>query len=129
MSSTFIAENLIYTSNFSKIGTSKGTTLINNGTIFELLSVGADNTVLTADAAVSTGVKWEAPSTSCVVTVGIGGDYATIQEAINAVKEYAQSGNCIMIKIEDDHLVLEGDLITDVVLKSEAIIDRILEKI
>jgi len=43
--------------------------------------------------------------------------------------KYAQSGNYSMIKIKDDYLVLGGDLISDVVSKSEVIIDGILEKI
>ncbi len=52
-----------------------------------------------------------------------------LEEAINAVKKYAQNGNYSMIKIKDDYLVLGGDLISDVVSKSEDIIDGILEKI
>ncbi len=52
-----------------------------------------------------------------------------LKEAISAVKKYAQSGNYSMIKIKDDYLVLGGDLISDVVSKSEVIIDGILEKI
>jgi len=51
------------------------------------------------------------------------------KEAISAVMKYAQSGNYSMIKIKDDYLVLGGDLISDVVSKSEVIIDGILEKI
>ena len=45
-----------------------------------------------------------------------------LEEAISAVKKYAQSGNYGMIKIKDDYLVLGVDLISDVVLKSEYII-------
>ncbi len=52
-----------------------------------------------------------------------------LKEAISAVKKYAQSGNYSMIKIKDDYLVLGGDLISDVVSKSEVIIDGILKKI
>ena len=52
-----------------------------------------------------------------------------LKEAIKAVEKYAQSGNYIMIKIKDDYLLLGGELISDVVSKSEDIIDGILEKI
>ncbi len=51
-----------------------------------------------------------------------------LKEAIKAVEKYAQSGNYIMIKIKDDYLVLGGDLISDVVVKSIEIIERIREK-
>ena len=52
-----------------------------------------------------------------------------LEEAIKAVEKYAQNGNYNMIKIKDDYLVLGGDLISDVVSKSEDIIDGILEKL
>jgi len=52
-----------------------------------------------------------------------------LREAINAVEKYAKDHNCNMIKIKDDYLMLEIDLISDVVVKSEEIIERILEKI
>ena len=52
-----------------------------------------------------------------------------LENAIEAVKKYAQNGNYNMIKIKDDYLMLGGDLISDVVVKSENIIEGILEKI
>ena len=52
-----------------------------------------------------------------------------LEEAIKAVEAYAQTGNDNMIKIKEDYLLLGGDLISDVVSKSEVIIDGILEKI
>lgn len=52
-----------------------------------------------------------------------------LEEAIKAVEAYAQIGNENMIKIKEDYLLLGGELISDVVSKSEDIIDGILEKI
>ena len=52
-----------------------------------------------------------------------------LEEAIKSVEAYAQIGNENMIKIKEDYLLLGGELISDVVSKSEDIIDGILEKI
>ena len=50
-------------------------------------------------------------------------------EAIGAVEKYAKKHNYNMIKIKGDYLLLESNLISDVVVKSEEIIERFLEKI
>jgi len=52
-----------------------------------------------------------------------------LEEAINAIEKYAKDHNYYMIKIKDDYLMLGSNLISDVVVKSEDIIERILEKI
>lgn len=52
-----------------------------------------------------------------------------LHEAIEAIEEYAKKGNYNMITIKDDYLMVGGDLISDVVTKSEDIVERILEKI
>ena len=52
-----------------------------------------------------------------------------LKKAIDAVEKYAKDHNLNMIKIKDDYLMLESGLISDVVVKSEDIIERILEKI
>ncbi|MCH8118307.1 MAG: hypothetical protein IIC00_01105 [Planctomycetes bacterium] len=52
-----------------------------------------------------------------------------LKEAIDAVEKYAKDPNYNMIKIKDDYLMLGSGLISDVVEKSEDIIERILEKI
>jgi len=52
-----------------------------------------------------------------------------LKEAISAVKKYAKKHNYNMIKIKGDYLLLESNLISDVVVKSEEIIERFLEKI
>ncbi len=73
MSSFIIVENLAYTGDFSKPGTSKGTILVNDATIFDLLSVGADGTVLTANSATSSGLEWNtAGGESLAATLVIG---------------------------------------------------------
>jgi len=56
-------------------------------------------------------------------------DPKQLEEAINAVGKYAKDHNYNMIKIKDDYLMLGSDLISDVVVKGEDIIERILEKI
>jgi len=50
-------------------------------------------------------------------------------EAIETVEKYAKKHNYNMIKIKGDYLLLESNLISDVVVKSEEIIERFLEKI
>jgi hypothetical protein len=52
-----------------------------------------------------------------------------LKEALDGIEKYAQGGNYIMIKIMDGHLVLGDDLISDVVTKSEDIIEGVLEKV
>lgn len=52
-----------------------------------------------------------------------------LQDAINAVEKYAKDHNFNMIKIKDDYLMLGSDLISDVVVQSEELIERLLEKI
>ncbi len=56
MTSQYDVENFGYTGTFNRTGTSKGTTLINDGTgLFDLLTVGANATILTADSAETNG--------------------------------------------------------------------------
>jgi hypothetical protein len=50
-----------------------------------------------------------------------------LNDAINAVEKYAEAHNLNMRKIKDDYLMLESDLVSDVVVKSVDIIERILE--
>jgi len=53
-----------------------------------------------------------------------------LKKAIEAIQEYAKNGNYNnMITTKDDYLMVGGDLISDVVTKSEEIVERILEKI
>lgn len=52
-----------------------------------------------------------------------------LHEAIEAIEEYAKKGNYNMITIKDDYLMVGGDFISNVVTKSEDIVERILEKI
>lgn len=58
MSSVYSVENLLYTGTLSKPSTTKGTLLVNNGSIFALETIGTNTQVLTADSTTSTGVKW-----------------------------------------------------------------------
>jgi uncharacterized protein YutE (UPF0331/DUF86 family) len=52
-----------------------------------------------------------------------------LKEATDAIEKYAQIGNYNMLKIKGDYLMLGEGLISDVVVKSEEIIEGILEKI
>ena len=52
-----------------------------------------------------------------------------LEDAIEAIDNYAKTGNFNMIEIKDDYLMIGSDLISDVVNKSERIIENIIEKI
>ncbi|MBW8014937.1 MAG: hypothetical protein FVQ82_02035 [Planctomycetes bacterium] len=52
-----------------------------------------------------------------------------LKDAIEAVEKYAKNGNFNMITTKDDYLMIGEDLISNVVIKSEEIVERILEKI
>ena len=75
MASSSIAGDLGYTGDFSKTGTSKGTLLVNDASIFDLLSVGANGTVLTANSATLTGLEWDTPSITTLTSAGGGANF------------------------------------------------------
>ena len=79
--STYTTENLKYEGDLSKSGTSKGTILVNDASIFNLLTVGSNGTVLTANSLESTGLEWASSGGAerGLVTVGAtDADYTTI---------------------------------------------------
>lgn len=68
---------------------------------------------------------------NCIVHAGgnISNSKRTqLKNAIEAIREYATVGNYNMIEIKDNFLLLGTNLISDVVIRSEAIIENILEK-
>ncbi len=109
MSSELFIENISYSGDLSRPGTATGTIIANNGSIFKLLPVGSNDTVLTANSAAAdgTGIEW-----SSISLTSAGGAATLVNDGSGtslAIKGLTAGTGIDVVDVGGTHLTISAD--------------------